>query len=250
MELMLLNGLFHTAFGESLEVTPADSSSTPASVLPTSNSTVISNDALSSTERSTKGPPAQTFPPRIYLQKGNLQDGYLAGNVYPNQRDDYKPQPYAPNRIQTSLQIYIIFFIGIMPAAIAAFGWWVKNISTNCLGSNDKRQSSSNQDVERLSHRLMKGDKNKMSIDNLAHQIARRAEKMTIDENGQANNSYRSKLIKSRRVYSMEIPRKYLEMVEILGEGNFGQVWKAKSYQTQDGGKSKPLTVAVKTNKG
>ncbi|UXI14348.1 hypothetical protein NH340_JMT00291 [Sarcoptes scabiei] len=34
---------------------------------------------------------------------------------------------------------------------------------------------------------------------------------------------------RNRSIYSLELPRNSLEMIEILGEGNFGQVWKAKS---------------------
>ena len=183
----------------------------------TNFSTLLTNDSLSSTNwssspTSTPGRGAKTtdesVPPRIYLQKGNLKDGYLAVN-----NENYKTYPNPnPNRIQTSVQIYIIFFIGIMPAAIGAFAWWIKNLKNNCLRPSGKR-TNTNPDVEKLSHSLMKGDK--VPIDNLVHQIAMRAEKMSTGQ-----------LIKSRRVYSLEVPRKCLEMIEILGEGNFGQVYK------------------------
>lgn len=106
-----------------------------------------------------------------------------------------------------------------MPAAIGAFAWWLQNLKNNCIRPREKCNSNS-QDVEKLSHSLMKNDK--VPID-LVHQIARRAEMYPEQKDIQFNGD-RSNLIKSRRVYSMEVPRKCLEMIEILGEGNFGQV--------------------------
>ena len=91
----------------------------------------------------------------------------------------------------------------------------------------------------------------KISVDNLAQQIAKRAaEQLTPVPNAPPySHSYRSKLIRSRRVYSLEIPRKCLEMIEILGEGNFGQVWKARSHQLGAATGNRAEFVAVKTNK-
>ena len=172
-----------------------------------------------------------TEPPRIYLQKGSLKDVYLEAN----NNESYKINSNSQSpvgRFQTSVQIYIIFFIGIMPAAIGAFVWWLQNLRNNCFSSSEKRSRNSesicsNQDVEKLSFlSLMKKDK--VSTD-LVQQIARRAEKISPDSTDIHYNSYRSRLIKSRRVYSLEMPRKCLEMIEILGEGNFGQVNKSSS---------------------
>lgn len=98
---------------------------------------------------------------------------------------------------------------------------------------------------------------NHIPIDHIASHIVRRAELNEDNNNNNLNldkdmfvyNSYYqpSQFIKSRRVYSIEIPRRNLELIEILGEGNFGQVWKAKTYQWT--GKQKRMWVAVKTNK-
>lgn len=230
---------------ETLDGNETELSSTVASIALPRETTVIPTETLP-LEKSTNGSTGQTTPPRIYLQKGNLKDGYLASK---KDNDSYKAvHSNSSNGIQTSIQIYIIFFIGIVPAALGAALWWLQqNIRNICSGSSGK--SKNNQaDIEKLSHSLMKGDPNKVSIDNLAQQIARRAEKISNGENGALYNSYRSKLIKSRRVYSLEVPRKCLEMIEILGVGNFGEVWKAKTYQVA--GKGSPMTVAVKTSKG
>lgn len=230
---------------ETLDGNETELSSTVSSIALPRETTVIPTETLL-LEKFTNGSTGQTTPPRIYLQKGNLKDGYL---VSKKDNDSYKAvHSISSNGIQTSIQIYIVFFIGIVPAALGAALWWLQqNIRNICSGSSGK--SKNNQaDIEKLSHSLMKSDPNKVSIDNLAQQIARRAEKISNGENGALYNSYRSKLIKSRRVYSLEVPRKCLEMIEIIGEGNFGQVFKAKTYHVA--GKGSPMTVAVKTSKG
>ena len=52
-------------------------------------------------------------------------------------------------------------------------------------------------------------------------------------------------MIRKRRIYNSEYPRKDLRLIEIIGEGNFGQVWKAKVNNLKHHN-----LVAVKTNKG
>lgn len=187
---------------------------------------------------------ASTTAPRVYLQKGNLQEVYLETNNESHKKT-LRTHP-VDGGVQTSIHIYFIFFIGIMPAAIGGFVWWLKNLKSNCARSK-RRKSESNSDVERLSHSLMRGEK--VPIDTLVHHIVKRAENLSESPSPNApsySSYFRSKLVKSRRVYSLEIPRRCLEMIEILGEGNFGQVWKARSYQ---GNGNRPMLVAVKTNK-
>lgn len=59
-----------------------------------------------------------------------------------------------------------------------------------------------------------------------------------------------NKLIHRRRVYSIEYPRKSLTLETVVGEGNFGQVWKARlSTSTGQLTPSAYPVVAVKTNK-
>ncbi|RWS16284.1 cadherin 96Ca-like protein [Dinothrombium tinctorium] len=57
-------------------------------------------------------------------------------------------------------------------------------------------------------------------------------------------NSGSGLFIRKRRVYSIEYPRKNLELLNVLGEGNFGLVWKAKVNGIKETG-----IVAVKTAK-
>ena len=49
----------------------------------------------------------------------------------------------------------------------------------------------------------------------------------------------------TKLAYSIEYPRKNLELLQVLGEGNFGQVWKARVIHLRE-----TYYVAVKTNKG
>lgn len=210
-----------------------------------------------------------TSPTRIYFERGTLQKSDSIGKM---ESSSNQTNHSNQNKNQASVQVYIIIFIGILPAAISAFVWWVQNMKNRCFRSKSpsstsstNSQSSVNYDIEKLSHSLMKGGKNKATVDQLAYQIAKRAEMLSNEQN-LPYSGYRANFVKSRRVYSLEVPRKCIEMVEILGEGNFGQVflcieciymklksflfkvWKAKTYQF--GGKFKPNIVAVKTNKG
>lgn len=189
----------------------------------------LTKDVTSTTSKTTNHVSSESAPTRVYLQKGNLQEGYLVvkkENIKENRKASVDN---APNGIQTNIQIYIIFFIGVLPATIGAFVWWLQNLRRKCSRSEgvkrDTVSGSSSSDGNKLSHSLVKAaDINKVPIDSLVHQIAKRAEKMSTDADGaQLYNSYRSRLIKSRRVYSLEVPRKCIEMIEILGEGNFGQ---------------------------
>lgn len=60
-----------------------------------------------------------------------------------------------------------------------------------------------------------------------------------------SSSSTSPKICSKKAFYCIEYPRKSLELIEILGEGNFGQVWKAKVTHLRES-----HYVAVKTNKG
>src|SRR5699024_11554360 len=120
------------------------------------------------------------------------------------------------------------YFGGLIPAAIGAFVWWVQNLRKKCF-SRSKSNKPSNGDLhpadhnlEKLSYGMAKNDK--VTMDHLAYQIVRRAEKLTNEQNNPHYNGCRANFIKSRRVYSLEVPRKCIQIIDILGEGNFGQV--------------------------
>lgn len=53
-----------------------------------------------------------------------------------------------------------------------------------------------------------------------------------------------SPIVRKKRTFSIEYPRHNLELLDILGEGNFGQVWKARITHFRE-----ISYVAVKTNK-
>lgn len=90
-----------------------------------------------------------------------------------------------------------------MPAAISALVWWAQNLKCR------QRSKVTSGDIERISRG--KG------ANQLAYRIVKRAE--LLNQPQPSNNGF-----VQRRAYSLELPRRQLEMVEIIGEGNFGQV--------------------------
>lgn len=133
----------------------------------------------------------------------------------------------------TTTQIYIIIFLGFVPAVFGVFVFWIRNCTRGCT----KGKSDNHTERDLHSHENFNNDKlfqtsttnplsiNESEIGQITYKIIQRAEKL----NGSHalwydNSSDKSSFVKSRRVYSMEMPRKNLEMLELLGEGNFGQV--------------------------
>lgn len=221
--------------GEQFNQTEPNSSTTATTTLApltSKDSTVINN---ASTEQPTSS--SESPPTRIYLQKGTLV-------VNSEREGEHSRAPVAPPSTGVQVQIYIILFIGILPAAFGGCLWWMKHLRSSCSRPDTKRDAGgSSSDADKLSHSLVKGDLiNGVPLDSslLHRQIAKRAE-MSTNANAQLYNSYRSKLIK--KIYTLEMPRCF-EMIEVIGQGNFGQVWKAKMYS-----KRKPTLVAIKTNK-
>lgn len=143
---------------------------------------------------------------------------------------------------QLSVQVYIVFFIGIMPATIGAFVWWVQSLNKKCSTS---KQSGNNRSDSSTAF-----SEKSVSVEDIALRMPNLRSKLI--DNNQHNLVYETygnakDFIHSRRVYSLEIPKNRLEMIEILGEGNFGQVWKAKPCYVNS--RNNENYVAVKTNK-
>lgn len=201
--------------GEQFNQTEPNSSTTATTTLApltSKDSTVINN---ASTEQPTSS--SESPPTRIYLQKGTLV-------VNSEREGEHSRAPVAPPSTGVQVQIYIILFIGILPAAFGGCLWWMKHLRSSCSRPDTKRDAGgSSSDADKLSHSLVKGDLiNGVPLDSslLHRQIAKRAE-MSTNANAQLYNSYRSKLIK--KIYTLEMPRCF-EMIEVIGQGNFGQV--------------------------
>lgn len=121
----------------------------------------------------------------------------------------------------STTQIYIIAVIGVAPAAIGAFMWFCKNLKRKCVREKAASKRTNNVVHATSANPFLISD---VPLD-ITFKIVQRAEKLN-DSNAVWYNNYRpSSFVKSRRVYSLEVPRKNLDMIEVLGEGNFGQVY-------------------------
>ena len=180
---------------------------------------------------------------RVYLVRQTL-DKDLNEVILRAVDDEDSPPQEKKRQNSSTTQIYIIAVIGISPAVIGGFMWALKNLRRKCLREKVASKRSKAQESINANPFLM----NEMPIDQITYKIVHRADKLNKDSNTLWYNSYKpSYFVKSRRVYSSEMSRKNLELIEILGEGNFGQVWKARA--SQMGHNNKSQTVAVKTNK-
>ena len=132
----------------------------------------------------------------------------------------------------STTQIYIIAVIGISPAVIGGFMWALKNLKRKCIRDKIASKRPKNCDSNNANPFLM----NDIAANQMAHKLVERADKLTADSNTLWYNSYKpSYFVKSRRVYSLEVSRKDLNLIEVLGEGNFGQVTYQKgSFQLEN----------------
>lgn len=158
----------------------------------------------------------------------NLESSSFAGGDVSNSVDTEKREQKVPastngngNATTTnnlSIQIYLIVLFGLTPAALGAFCWFAKRLKRRCMRNKTKKAAKTNAlpsappDPFSIEHN---------KIGEITYKIIERAEKLNQEAGGPLwYNSYRpSSFIKSRRVYSLEIPRKHLEMLEVLGEG-------------------------------
>lgn len=188
---------------------------------------------------------------RVYLVRQvldtDLNDQITRGQDEPQADSPLTTTSNADKKYQnnSTTQIYIIAVIGVSPAVIGGFMWAIKNLKRKCIRDKIASKRPKNIDVNNANPFLM----NDIVINQMAHKLVERADKLTADSHTLWYNSYKpSNFVKSRRVYSLEVSRKNLDLIEVLGEGNFGQVWKARAMQI--GNKTKSQIVAVKTNKG
>ncbi|XP_054155025.1 tyrosine kinase receptor Cad96Ca-like [Oppia nitens] len=187
----------------------------------------------------------------------------------------------------TTTQIYIIAIIGVSPALIGAVMCGLRHLKRRCIrgkaasgglkkigkksADNPRNNNTDNPfllindvPIRHITYKLVERGTDKLIADpntNTTGIITGTTNTMNstgsmgggggggiTDTSTVWYNSYKPTYLKSRRVYSMEVSRKCLEMIDILGEGNFGQVWKARVTQIKNGHKN-GQTVAVKTNK-
>lgn len=157
---------------------------------------------------------------RVYLVRQTLDKDLNEVILKAVDEDESQPQEKKRQNNSTT-QIYIIAVIGVSPAVIGGFLWVFKNLKKKC--NREKAASKRCKTMEQTNANpfLM----NDMAIDQITYKIVERADKLNKDSNTLWYNSYKpSYFVKSRRVYSLEVSRKNLDLIEILGEGNFGQV--------------------------
>jgi hypothetical protein len=181
---------------------------------------LISTVAAAATTTTTTPPNSTKSEYRVYLVRQTLDKDLNAAILQGvDNESDRKTESKRENNSTT--QIYIIAVIGVAPAAIGAFIWWMKNLKRKCVrGKAASKRSKKSNDTNTPNPFLV----NDVPIDQITYKIIQRAEKLN-DSNALWYNSYKpSYFVKSRRVYSLEVSRKNLDLIEILGEGNFGQV--------------------------
>ncbi|CAG2110074.1 unnamed protein product [Medioppia subpectinata] len=227
------------------------------------NVTIASLDTIAATI--TSSPNASRPEYRVYLVRQtldkDLSDVILKAATTDDDKSDSSSGTGGGSRADdkkyqnnSTVQIYIIAVIGVSPAVIGGIMWALKNLKRKCIRDKASKRSKvkkNTSDGNTPNPFLI----NDIPINQLTYKLVERAEKSlntgsggSIDSSAVWYNSYKpSYLVKSRRVYSLEVSRKNLDMIEILGEGNFGQVWKARATQIKNNNKSQ--TVAIKTNK-
>ncbi|RWS29228.1 tyrosine kinase receptor Cad96Ca-like protein [Leptotrombidium deliense] len=138
----------------------------------------------------------------------------------------------------SSTQIYIIVVIGVVPAALGAIFYWFTKWK--------KRRSKRPQHRYSPSTMIAVNAPNYTEIREFRYNYndLQSVHKSQNIHNNIPRNTCDSLFVRKRRVYSIEFPRKNLELQTVLGEGNFGLVWKAKVE-----GINGSATVAVKTVK-
>lgn len=198
---------------------------------------------------------------RIYLINGNLNMENLIDNNSSNGFAD-KSMPHVPSptptpQIQTSFHIYIIFVIGFMPACLGLFVWCIENqcVRKVCFRKKSRTNIINNDNTTTvITNNNTIHQYNRNNNDNFIKSKSNlNSKRYNNDDDQIAINQCLNKsdnnnsIVLSRPMYSFEMPRKCLEMIEILGEGNFGQVWKARNISSTN--KDSSQLVAVKTNK-
>lgn len=234
-------------------------------------------------------------------EEGN--EGNLSGNDAPSSSDGTTNDGGKAGRNSNQINNYEIYvgIVGLAPAALGALGFWLSRFHKRCCcaGKVYKEHSSSNlaagsTDSPRTSStshspstivpvEVRRTEPNahakliqipgfsEKQLRKLRYLVAKndlKASHAEFDAADFLRNNIKN-MIRKRRVYSIEYPRQNLQLDDIIGEGNFGQVWRAKAInmkaassnnpnnnnnnnganETASNSKQQPVIVAVKTNK-
>ncbi|XP_015787901.1 tyrosine kinase receptor Cad96Ca [Tetranychus urticae] len=148
------------------------------------------------------------------------------------------PTP-STNIYNASTKIYIVAIIGIVPAILGGLVYWLNYFRKSCFKTKRKAQEKSAMTSKGWHgnyirpYRYEGKDESTIKLGS--------DEMMSIQDE---KDLITSPIVRKKRTYSIEYPRHNLELLDILGEGNFGQVWKARITHFRE-----ISYVAVKTNK-
>lgn len=183
---------------------------------------------------------------------------------------DHEAKVSGTGRTTNSYEIYV-GIVGIAPAAIGALAYWLTRVRHRICCSRTSANKPTGQSASQNNNQAITvatsnssqetGQLMTVDIPGFSEKQLRKLRLLGTRQEHQANiqavehemhqQNYLKNIVRKRRVYSIEYPRKSLTLESVVGEGNFGQVWRARlSTNLND---LTPATscpvVAVKTNK-
>ncbi|XP_076327392.1 tyrosine kinase receptor Cad96Ca-like [Tachypleus tridentatus] len=232
--------LFHSSIGKSHSVDEVHTqgNTEPSTFFPDK---LDLGYAYNNGESPSKSPPSEERVKYIYVTFNgdqtlssveNLRKVSVANNTEKNQEEEVG-----------RTQVYIIGIVGIIPAAGALLWCFKRTFPWFCKKKHKQSEDSSsdNPKIQESTFKRKEGERVTSSDQNNPDGTTTTE---TITETGTQNTSLHSLLDDPQ----WEVPRSNVQLIEVLGEGNFGRVWKAEILHS-DPDETRPWLVAVKTVK-